>query len=138
MGWFTHGWSRPILIDNFVQCAKHGWAEINSPWLVDEMKHFEVHVTSTGKDRLEHEEDQHDDRIFAAAMAIFCPHDLDTIADRSKHRSIETNVLPPINVDPVADGLIVSPAMLRADYSRAVDIEDLLYSDPRAGGYSRR
>ena len=138
MGWYTYGWSRPLLIGNFVHAAQNGWAEINSPWMIDEMKHFEVHVTSTGKERLEHAEDQHDDRLFAGAMAIFCPHDMDVLADRSKKRSIETNVLPPINLDPAADGMTFTPTMLRADYSRAVDIEELMYNDPRHGAYSRR
>jgi hypothetical protein len=105
-GWFSYAWSRPLLTGNFVHSARNGWAEINSPWLIDEMKHFEVHVTRTGKDKLEHEEGEHDDRIFGAAMAIFCPHDLDVLASRSQKRTpASVAALPELDVRPYADTL---------------------------------
>jgi hypothetical protein len=124
MGWYTFSWSRPLLTGNFVHAAQNGWAEINSPWLIEEMKHFEVHTTSTGKEKLEHEEGEHDDRIFAAAMAIFCPHDLDVLADRSKKRTVEQTGLPRLDTRPYG-GQVITSAQMR---ERPLDLNDLMYS----------
>ncbi len=128
-GWFTYVWSRPILTTNFVHSAQNGWATINSPWLIEEMKHFEVHVTTSGREKLEHEEGEHDDRIFAAAMAIFCPHDLDMLAERSKNRFVEQQLLPRLNLDPTPAGQVVTARQLREN--RVTTIEDIVYSGPR-------
>lgn len=102
MGWFTFGWSRPILLGNFVHCVKNGWAVPHSAWLVEEMKEFEKHSTSTGRERLEHSATYWDDRIFAAAMAVLGPHDLDTMADRTKQRYTAPSLqhLPPLDLSP--------------------------------------
>ena len=126
-GWFTFSYTRAMLTGNFVHAAQNGWAEINSPWLINEMKEFEVHVTSSGKEKLEHADDSHDDRIFASAMAIFCPHDMDQLADRSKKRFVESSALPPLNLGPSPSGLLVNPdhPMHRTTSS----IEDLLYNE---------
>ena len=127
-GWFTHGWSRPILITNFVHASQNNWSDINSPWLIEEMKHFEVHITSTGKEKLEHEEGQHDDRIFSAAMAIFCPHDLDTLAHRSKKRIVEPSSLPPIDLAPWHGNTISTTTF---EEPRSFLTNDVLYNDTR-------
>lgn len=129
LGWYTFGWSRPLLTTNFVHSAQNGWAEINSPWMIEEMKQFEVHVTSTGKERLEHEDGGHDDRIFAGAMAIFCPHDLDTLADRSQKRSVESQSLPPVELAPYV-GHVVTATERRE--SRPLTLTDVLHSDSRS------
>jgi len=100
-GWYTHGWSRPILTGNFVAFVQNNWAEVNSPWLIEEMKEYEVHFTSRGKEKMEHSEDSHDDRIMAAAMAVFCPQDLRLLADRAKVREVpEQGALPQIDISP--------------------------------------
>lgn len=125
-GWYTFGWSRPLLTGNFVHSAKNGWAEVNSPWLIEEMKTFEVHVTRTGKEKLEHEDGAHDDRIFASAMAIFCPHDMDVLADRSKKRFEDSSSLPPIDLGEYR-GQVVSSRTLRE--TRPMDIADVIFSD---------
>ena len=125
-GWYTYGWSRPILTGYFVQCAKNGWITINSPWLIEEMKQFEVHVTKTGKEKMEHEEGAHDDRIFAAAMAAFCPHDQDTVAERSKNRLVEAvDSLPPIDISPYAT--TVSHRDLSV-HRAPLTLDDVIYS----------
>jgi hypothetical protein len=124
-GWYTYGYTRPLLTGNFVHSTRNGWAVVNSPWLIEEMKTFEVHVTSTGREKLEHEEGEHDDRIFAAAMAIFCPHDMDMLADRSKKRIAEASALPPIDMTPY-QGPMVSSASLRETAVRSID--DLVFS----------
>lgn len=125
-GWYTYGYTRPLLTGNFVHSTRNGWAVVNSPWLIEEMKTFEVHVTSTGREKLEHEDGEHDDRIFAAAMAIFCPHDMDSLADRSKKRISEPSSLPPIDYTPHR-GHMVSPSLLRETAVR--DINSLVFSD---------
>jgi hypothetical protein len=96
-GWYTYGWSRPILTGNFVAFVQNNWAEVNSPWLLEEMKEYEVHYTARGKERMEHSDESHDDRIMAAAMAVFCPQDLRLLADRAKARIVQSNVLPAID-----------------------------------------
>jgi len=124
-GWYTYGWSRPILTGHFVKFIRDGWATVNSPWLLEEMRHFEVHYTAGGKERMEHEEGQHDDRIFAAAMAIFCPHDMDVLADRSKKRIDEPAQLPRVDLSDYA-GTVIAGAQLRE--SRVQSIEEVLAS----------
>lgn len=133
-GWFTYGYTRPLLIGNFINAAQNGWAEINSPWLLGEMKHFEVHVTASGKEKPEHEDGEHDDRLFAAAMAIFCPHDMDSLANRSKKRFIEASALPPIDLSPYRGNVVSS----RDGSSRnELSMNDLLYSDASLERLSR-
>jgi hypothetical protein len=127
-GWFTFSYTRAMLTGNFVHASQNGWAEINSPWLIGEMKEFEVHVTSSGKEKLEHADDSHDDRIFAAAMAIFCPHDLDVLANRSKKRFVEQTALPPIDLSPYR-GNVVSSSDLQA--KNIASLDDILYGDSR-------
>jgi hypothetical protein len=125
-GWYTYGWSRPILTGYFVQCAQNGWIKINSSWLIEEMKQFETHITATGKERLEHEEGGHDDRIFAAAMGAFCPHDQDIVAERSKKRLLESVLLPPVDIAPYM-GPTISAGELKE--TRALTLQDILYGD---------
>jgi hypothetical protein len=127
-GWFTTAWSRPLLLVNYITCAKNNWSQINSPWLINEMKHFEVHVTATGKEKLEHEEDEHDDRIFAAAIAIFCPHDMDKLASRSNNRLTELVSAPPIDLSPYR-GQVITQSQLRN--SSELTLNDLIYTNRR-------
>lgn len=134
-GWYTYGYTRAMLTGNFVHAAQNGWAEIHSPWLINEMKEFEVHVTASGKERLEHADDSHDDRIFASAMAIFCPHDMDMLAQRSKKRFVESSALPPIDLSPFPVGQVISSRDGRE--SSIVSIDDIIYADGRLDRISR-
>lgn len=110
-GWFTGAWSRPILTDGFVTLVKNGWYKVNSPYTVREMTQWEVHLTSTGKDKYEHASDGTDDGIFANAMAAFCPNDLNTMAERSGNQwnSIGKNKLPQIDVARSSGGVRINP-----------------------------
>lgn len=85
-GWFTYTWSRPILTDSFVVAVQNGWYEINSPFTIWECAHWEVHLTSTGKEKKVHSEDATDDGIFANAMAFFCPNDLKSLTQRTSKK----------------------------------------------------
>lgn len=97
-GWFTTGWSRPILIDTFVYCVKNGWYILNSPWTIEECREFQVHFTTAHKVKLEHSDETNDDGIFASAISTFILHDTDTLADRSKKQYRAPNQLMP-NID---------------------------------------
>jgi hypothetical protein len=131
-GWFTWGWSRPILTGNFVHWTKNMWAQVNSPWLLEEMKQFEVKVTASGKEKMEHEEGAHDDRIFAAAMAVFCPHDLEPMAQRSKKRSVDPTTLPPLDLTPYQPNTFTSKQRAQTD---VVTLEDLTYAESQMERY---
>jgi hypothetical protein len=143
IGWYTYGWSRPLLTGNFVHACQNGWAHVNSPWLIEEMKQFEVHITKSGKEKLEHEEGAHDDRIFAAAMAIFCPHDMDILAQRSQKRLVEEIKTMPLDFTPYPGGgdggtggacnIVIPASALRE--KQVVTMDDLIYGDSRAGRF---
>lgn len=91
MGWFTFGWSRPILTDNFVVAVQNGWYVLNSPWTIWECQHWEVHLTQMGKQKNVHSENSTDDGIFANAMAFFCPNDLKSLTERTKKKYMKGN-----------------------------------------------
>jgi hypothetical protein len=116
VGWFTTGWSRPMLIDGFVQSVKNSWTEINSPFLIHEMNKFEVHQTTTGKEKMEHSEDEHDDRIFAAAMGVYCAHDRELMIERGENRYV-----------PVGENN--KPRVDISDYNHASFLGDSKFSD---------
>jgi hypothetical protein len=124
-GWYTNSWSRPILTGYFVTWAKNHWIKINSPWLIEECKTFEQKVTATGKQKMEHEDGCYDDRIFAAAMATFCPHDSDPMVHRSKKRTIENQVLPSLDLRPYVANTFSYKDL---EQRNVASIEDLLDS----------
>jgi len=123
-GWYTHGWSRPILTGNFVAFVQNNWAEVNSPWLLEEMKEYEVHYTARGREKMEHADDAHDDRIMAAAMAVFCPQDLRLLAERAKVRHVHTEALPPIDMGTYG-GHTINLSSQRQTSS--INLEDVLW-----------
>lgn len=85
-GWYTNAWSRPMLLGMFKYAVENGWYEVNSRWLLEEIEGFEQQMTTSGKTRMDHVTGKHDDRIFAAAMAYFCLHDLDCMVERAKKK----------------------------------------------------
>jgi hypothetical protein len=123
-GWFTYGYTRGILTTNFVHAAQTGWITVNSPWMIGEMETFERHATATGKLRMEHEDGKNDDRIFAGAIAVFCPHDTEPLTERSKKRSVETSGLPPIDLSPFRGNVVPASALRKP----VTTLNDVLYS----------
>ena len=99
-GWYTTGWSRPILCGNFVNVVRNGWCVINSPWTIEEMRNWERHYTATGMERLEHSESYWDDGIFASGIATFTSHDMESQTERTKkkYQGMQLAQLPPIDV----------------------------------------
>jgi hypothetical protein len=109
-GWFTFGWSRPILTGHFETLVKNGWFIVNSPYTLYEMDHWEVHLTAaTGKAKYEHNIDCTDDGIFASAMAAFCPRDMKGLAERSskRPRAEDKTKLPKLDFSPSPHGMVV-------------------------------
>jgi len=130
IGWYTNSWSRPILIDSFVHSVQNGWFVINSPWLIDECKHFEIHYTAAGKEKKEHEEGEHDDGLFAAAISEIIVNDLKSMTERSLKRfmgDLSGLTLPAIDVEPFR-GHSFSPDPNR---NRVVTTDDIVYSSPQ-------
>jgi hypothetical protein len=85
-GWYTNSWSRPLLMNRFVDAVNNGWYVPHSKWLIWELASMERKTMVNGKTRMEHQKGKHDDRVFAAAMSYFTYHALDVMADRSKKR----------------------------------------------------
>lgn len=85
-GWYSTGWSVPILMTRFIEAVNGGWFRPASKWLIEEMRSLERHVGGGGKAKMEHREGMHDDRVRASAQAYFTAHDLDDLADRAQRR----------------------------------------------------
>jgi hypothetical protein len=125
VGWFTTGWSRPMLIGKFVHAVKNGWFILNSSWTIEECRQFEIHYTEAGKEKLEHANQSWDDGIFASAISYFIVHDMDSLAERSRRqfRGIEQSAqLPPLDLTPNR-GNWVNP---NSPLNKQVSIDDIL------------
>jgi hypothetical protein len=125
VGWFTYSWSRPILISSFINTIEQGWYELNSPWTLHECEHFESHHTAAGKVKQEHEEGEHDDGIFAAAISLQVVRGLQTMTDRSKKRFMgdaANSHLPPLDLGATAGQRFPSRDL---DGYKAVTLEEL-------------
>jgi hypothetical protein len=85
-GWFTNEWSRPMLLTAFLGAVENGWYVVKSKALATEIAGMEQRITDSGKTRMDHESGEHDDRVFAAAMAYFTLHRHDVMASRLKKR----------------------------------------------------
>jgi hypothetical protein len=98
-GWFTGSWSRPILLDRFVNAVNTGWLILNDPIVLRQLATFvRKQDGNSGKSRMEHEDGQHDDNIFACAMAWTTMHDLQNDAER-----LENKFAPPRPKDQIDD-----------------------------------
>lgn len=85
-GWYSSGWSVPMLMDRFREAVNGGWYIPRSKWLIEELRTLERHETA-GKSKMEHRSGQHDDRVRAAAQSYFTAHDFDILTERAKQRS---------------------------------------------------
>lgn len=104
-GWYTFGWSRPMLTDSFVVLVQNGWFKINSPYTIWEADHWEVHYTGGGeKNKFEHSEDSTDTGLFANALAAFCVNDQKSMADRTarQYRGDPDQQIPKLDMGPTA------------------------------------
>lgn len=103
-GWYTVGWSRPMLTDSFVVLVQNGWYKVNSPFTIWEMDNWEVHSTASGKDKFIHSTEATDDGVFANAMAAFCPNHLKPLAERTTKRFMDfgREQKPMVDVTPIS------------------------------------
>ena len=71
------------------------------------MKQFEVHIKN-GKEKMEHADGDHDDRIFSSAIAIFTSHDMQLMVERGKNRPqpVGQQYKPPICLEPQGLGTV--------------------------------
>ncbi|MGH7181918.1 MAG: hypothetical protein ACREJN_08080, partial [Nitrospiraceae bacterium] len=68
------------------------------------------HTTATGRDKMEHSSESHDDEIFGSAISTFINHDIDTLADRGNKKLMPRteNETPEIDLTPYG-GLKINP-----------------------------
>jgi hypothetical protein len=84
-GWYSSGWSVPILTTRFVEAVNGGWYEPRSRFLIEELRTLERHETA-GKSKMVHRSGHFDDRFRAAAQSFFTAHDMDVLTDRAQKR----------------------------------------------------
>lgn len=74
LGWYTTGWSRPLVVDWLTFYIRAERMEINSPWFVSEMSDFErdedAQVAKAAKGG-------HDDRLMALGIVLVSLHALE-------------------------------------------------------------
>jgi hypothetical protein len=80
-GWRTGRWSRPYLLQKFVDAVTGGWFKPNCPILIRQLATF-VRKEKNGASEMGHEAGQHDDNIFSNAMAFLTSHDMEGTAER--------------------------------------------------------
>jgi hypothetical protein len=110
VGWYTVRWSRDLLLGYFIHAIKNGWYKLNSPFTIDECRTFEVHYTTTGKEKYEHSSIAHDDGLFGNAIATFINHDMDTLAERGNKKLVPQteDEMPEISIVP-SMGWVMNP-----------------------------
>jgi hypothetical protein len=84
-GWYSTGWSVPLLMTRFIEAVNGGWYEPRSKWLIEELRSLERHEAA-GKSKMEHAKDKFDDRVRAAAQSFFTAHDMDILTERAQKR----------------------------------------------------
>lgn len=85
-GWYSNGWSVPMLMSRFQEAVNGGWYTPKSKWLIEELRTLERHETA-GKSKMEHRSGGHDDRVRAAAVSYFTAHDFDILTERAQQRA---------------------------------------------------
>ena len=86
LGWHTDQGNRLTLINWFLKFVKEGRLQLNSPWLLDELRTFvrteKKSMTSSAVTyKVQHDYDSYDDLIFSMAIAIVCGHQIDIYDD---------------------------------------------------------
>lgn len=73
--WYTTSYSRPLLMDMFMDAIDKGWLQVSSPWFIDEMSDLEVNPL---KMKIAAAQGKHDDRIMALGMVLYSLHSRET------------------------------------------------------------
>lgn len=95
-GWRTSKWSRPIVINRFVNAVITGWFKPNCPILIRQLKTF-IRKEKAGQSEMTHEVGQHDDNIFSNAMAWTTNHDLDDESLRLQNKYKAPDPMPRVD-----------------------------------------
>lgn len=82
LGWRTVEWSRDVLLTKFVNYVNMGWFKLNDPIVIRQLKTFIRRKVGEEKSKMIHERGDHDDNIFANAMALLTAHDQENESDR--------------------------------------------------------
>ena len=86
-GWFTRAYTRPYLLDRWLDAVNTGWIVLNDPILIRQLATFvRKYVGGEGRSELIHQQGAHDDNIFASAMGFTTFHELENSAARIQSR----------------------------------------------------
>lgn len=86
-GWWTRQYSRPYLLDRWVDAVNTGWMVLNDPIVIRQLATFVRKYTGEqGKSEMIHEQGGHDDNIFASAMGWTTFHELENSSARIQSR----------------------------------------------------
>jgi len=86
-GWFTRAYTRPYLLDRWVDAVNTGWIVLNDPIVIRQLASFVRKYTGTeGRSEMIHSTGAHDDNIFASAMGWSTFHELENSASRIQSR----------------------------------------------------
>jgi len=86
-GWFTRQYTRPYLLDRWVDAVNTGWMVLNDPIVIRQLASFvRKYGGGEGRSEMIHEQGQHDDNIFASAMGWTTFHELENSASRIQSR----------------------------------------------------
>lgn len=90
-GWRTTTWSRPLIVDAFVNSVDNDFVKISSPVLAKECSDIKMVYLKSGKKRTSVNGGQ-DNRFMAAAMAVFSSHNMEMAIERTRHWGINETI----------------------------------------------
>jgi len=76
-GWRTTEQTRNHLIEKGIDGIKQGYLRVNSPYTIEEMGTFIVTMTPSGRRKVEHATNAHDDSLLALFIAYYVAHESD-------------------------------------------------------------
>lgn len=98
LGFMTNQWSRPWLLNKFVDAVIGNWLKINSPMCTRQMQSWVRKIEASGKSKMDHDTGKHDDCIFGAALGYLTRHSHDVlIARQSSKNNNDDDSRPPLN-----------------------------------------
>lgn len=99
LGWLTNFWSRPWLLNKFVDAVTGGWYKPNSPMLIRQMSKWVRKVDGQGRSRMDHQSGGHDDCIFAGALAYMTVHSHESMTSRQGAKYANPDDIPPLSTE---------------------------------------